>query len=62
MDHYSYNGPVLSMNKVVKEKWEGETHAISDKKAVSNLCYQFKKEHRLSNTANITLQNRPTRL
>ena len=62
MEHYIYNGPILSMNKVVKEQWQGETQAMSDKKAKANLCYQFKKEYGLAPTANITLSKMPSRV
>lgn len=44
MNKYSYNGPVLEFDRVVASQWEGETYAISEKKARSNLTYQFKKK------------------
>ena len=61
MDHYVYEGPVLNPNNIVIEKWKGETYAISDKKAICNLCYQFKKQHGLLKTAKVTLQHKPIR-
>ena len=39
---YEYDGPVLAFNTIVTSRWKGETMAISEKKARSNLAYQFK--------------------
>ena len=41
---YSYNGPVLEFGKIITNRWNGETTAPSEKKARSNLVYQFKQE------------------
>jgi hypothetical protein len=60
MNYYTYEGPVMnSFGQLITNKWEGETYANTDKKAKSNLCYQFKKEHGLMQTARIKLVNRP---
>lgn len=40
---YIYNGPVMEFDRLVAERWKGETMAISEKKARSNLIYQYKK-------------------
>lgn len=58
MNHYLYEGPVTMFTKIITEKWVGETRAISDKKATSNLSYQFKKEHGLSKSTKIGLVNK----
>lgn len=59
MEHFSYNGPVLNnFNQVITTKWEGETYANTDRKAKSNLGYQFKKEHGLLQSAKIILPNK----
>jgi len=58
MNHYLYEGPVIMFKKIITEKWTGETHAISNKKAASNLIYQFKKEHGLAKTTKIGLVNK----
>jgi len=47
MDVYVFTGPVTLFGRVVSNKWYGETMAISEKKATSNLKYQFKKEANL---------------
>lgn len=50
-DKYVYDGPVLEFDRVVEDKWHGETWASSKSKAKSNLTYQWKKKHnRVSGT------------
>lgn len=44
MKVYSYRGPVMVFDKCVEHYWAGETTASSEKKARSNLAYQYKKE------------------
>lgn len=41
---YSYNGPVEVFGKCVDNQWYGSTFAPSEKKARSNLEYQYKKQ------------------
>lgn len=43
MCKYCYKGKVLEFNKVISENWQGETIAPTEKKARSNLAYQFKQ-------------------
>lgn len=58
MNHYMYIGPVINnFNQIIKNKWEGETYANTDRKAMSNLNYQFKKEHGLLKSAKVVLIN-----
>lgn len=59
MGHYIYNGAVLNIGNVISNKWKGETYAVSEKKAVSNLCYQFKKQYGYSKSAKISLYDKP---
>lgn len=62
MEHYIYEGPVLNnFDQVIINKWSGETYANTDKKAKSNLAYQFKKEHGLLQTAKVILVNKPVK-
>ena len=42
---YSYDGPVLEFDRLVTDHWKGETMAPSEKKARSNLAYQYKKKN-----------------
>lgn len=41
---YSYNGPVLEFDKIIANHWQGQTYAVSEAKARTNLAYQFKIE------------------
>lgn len=45
MYKWHYYGPVKEFNKLVAENWYGETIAVSEDKARSNLAYQYKKQH-----------------
>ena len=55
MKRYSYSGPVCEFDRVVQHDWHGETMAVSEKKARSNLTYQWKKQHRFVAGSAITL-------
>lgn len=43
MTLYSYDGPVLEFDKIIANRWQAQTYAVSEAKARSNLIYQFKK-------------------
>ena len=43
MHKYVYDGPVMMFGVCVMNSWHGETMAVSESKARSNLAYQFKK-------------------
>lgn len=59
MSKYVYKGPVLIFGKLVSNNWSGETMAVSRKKAISNLCFQFKKLNDiLENRAKVTLMDK----
>ena len=40
---YTYDGPVMEFDRLLADHWKGETMAPSEKKARSNLIYQFKE-------------------
>ena len=62
MNYYTYEGPVVNnYNQLITNKWSGETYANSDKKAKSNLYYQFKKEHGLLQTAKVVFPIKPVK-
>jgi hypothetical protein len=44
MNLYSYEGYVLEFDKIVANRWKGQTYAVSEAKARTNLAFQFKKE------------------
>lgn len=55
MAKYFYEGPVKRFDRCVSNCWRGETIADSEKKAKSNLTYQYKRSHGLSADVKITL-------
>ena len=55
MTLYSYDGPVLAFEKIVTNHWQGQTYAVSEAKARSNLAYQFKIENGKVPRTKITL-------
>lgn len=52
---YTYEGPVLAFDRIKADRWKGETTAVSEAKARSNLIYQFKRENGLVARTKITL-------
>lgn len=52
---YVYDGPVLEFDKLVANHWKGETMALSEKKARSNLAYQYKKKNNRNAGIKVTL-------
>jgi len=55
MNFYSYNGPVMEFDRCVADRWSGRTYAVSEKKARSNLAYQFKKQYNRAKSCKVTL-------
>lgn len=55
MPRYLYKGPVMEFNTLLTDRWEGETAAPSEKKARSNLTYQFKRGNNRIAGTRITL-------
>lgn len=52
---YFYEGPVTQFNKVINEKWTRCTKAVSEKKAISNLQFQYKMKHKMTANSKIEL-------
>lgn len=44
MGLYSYDGPVMEFDKIIANRWLGQTYAINEARARTNLAYQFKME------------------
>ena len=55
MHKYVYEGPVMVFGICVMNYWKGETSAVSEAKARSNLAYQWKKQNKRVAGSNITL-------
>lgn len=45
MQTYVYDGPVESFGRCLEHNWHGTTTAVSERKARSNLTYQYKMTH-----------------
>jgi hypothetical protein len=41
---YLYDGPVLEFDRIVANRWQGQTYAVSEAKARVNLAFQFKRD------------------
>jgi hypothetical protein len=61
MEHYIYEGPVFGLQRIMTEKWRSETYAVSERKAIANLKYQFKKQYGLATMSKIFLPNKLTK-
>lgn len=55
LNYYQYAGPVTVFGKCVANMWLGSTYAASEKKAKSNLSYQFKQQNNLLPCAKVEL-------
>ena len=55
MKMYVYDGPVMEFDRCVINNWHGETYAASEKKARSNLVFQFKKYNNKIPSTRVTL-------
>jgi hypothetical protein len=60
MNQYSYSGPVMEFDRCIAARWKASTFAVSEKKALSNLAYQFKLESRMARHMKITLPGKLT--
>lgn len=55
MPKYVYEGPVMEFEKLLTEMWRAETLAPTERKAMSNLQYQFKKKNNKMPNSKIAL-------
>lgn len=55
MNLYSYDGPVLEFDRIVANRWQGQTYAVSENKARCNLAYQYKRNNGKVPRTKITL-------
>lgn len=60
MKMYHYDGPVYEFEKIVANHWTGSTRAESEKKARSNLAYQFKMQYGRAPRSKITVPGKLT--
>lgn len=55
MTKYIYDGPVMEFDRCIMSHWKGETMAPSERKAKSNLAFQFKKQYNRTPNAAVHL-------
>lgn len=60
MNKYLYDGPVMVFETCVERHWKSSTYAVSEKKARSNLAFQYKQRNNLVPNSNITLPGKIT--
>lgn len=60
MNHYRYEGAVKEFDTIIRPHWVAETHAPSEKKALSNLAFQYKKETHRARNCKIVLPGKIT--
>ena len=60
LKRYSYKGPVCEFGRVIASMWTAETIALSEKKALSNLAFRYKRDNNKIKTAKITLPGKLT--
>ena len=58
MNLYIYNGPVMEFGVCIAHNWYAETRAPTERKARSNLTYQYKKQHNKSSDSKIVLMGK----
>lgn len=46
---YYYEGPVMQFDQCIESRWSSTTRAVSEKKAKSNLIFQYKQARNMSN-------------
>ena len=55
MNKYLYDGPVMEFDTCIQHRWQGSTYAVSEKKARSNLAYQYKMQTGRAPRSKITI-------
>ena len=55
MQLYFYDGPVLEFDRIIANHWSASTRAESEKKARSNLAFQFKTQYGKEARSKITI-------
>lgn len=60
MNKYYYSGPVYEFERLLTDRWTATTQASSEKKARSNLAYQFKIQYDRVPRSRITVPGKLT--
>lgn len=59
---YVYHGPIFIFDRCINTYWRGATRAVSEKKAISNLTYQWKKTYGYAPNTKVSLPGQITRI
>lgn len=59
---YTYEGSVMEFDRVITERWFSSTYAPTEKKARSNLVFQYKRQYGRTPNAKITLPGKVTQV
>jgi hypothetical protein len=62
MNQYVYKGPVMEFERCITSQWSASTFAPTEKKARSNMTYQFKKNNNRIPSSKITLPGKIQRV
>lgn len=52
---YTYSGPVMQFGTCIDRNWKAATWADSEKKAMSNLSFRYKRDHNMARNTKIEL-------
>lgn len=52
---YTYDGPVMEFDTILTRHWAASTYAPSEKKARSNMAFQYKRQYGKTAGSKITL-------
>lgn len=58
---YNYKGPIEVMGQVVCWNWETTTWAPSEKKAINNLKYRYKRDNNMAPNCKVELPGKLTK-
>jgi hypothetical protein len=53
-----YKGPVKSFNKIINDNYRCGSQAVSEKRALANIAFSFKKKYKLVPNTKIELDAR----
>lgn len=60
MNKYLYDGPVMEFETCIQPRWQASTFAVSERKARSNLAFQYKRNTNRTPNTKITLPGKIT--
>ena len=52
---YNYVGPVMRFDRCIENNWNASTYACSERQALNNLKYRYRKTHNLARNSDVSL-------